>query len=493
MYVVGRFRPVGLCLVFMLVVVMTALYGAPSAFEGASPGVRGLVQDLDAPRPLPDNPFPQYPDQALNISVDVGGDVVFLAIVTVEGRVESVRVQDVPAEGVGFEDAVRDAVMRWLFEPARTDGIPRASVYVGRITFTRQLPYTHARIYGQPSEDVWREAREVVSALGRVPELTNVESQILVTPWLRFDATDFGSLPPESAGSEDEILEEFQLHVFVSPFVEPARVHVGSVSVGPNNVQYNLGLAEEWFFQRLEARLDENGRGIPRDAEMHRQVASRLLESPDACLPVLSDGRAQPEPTRLIAVTPIAREGTDAVVTLEVVIALDGAIASSRVVEMVGLDPDGMVVTAAAGAISLWRYSPALSDGCAVPFTGTASLVLRSEAQPETSEAPTYEGTVYGTDDGVELPRLLEEVRPSYPVEALRRGIQGVVLLDAVVLPDGSVGDVLVRHSLDNEWGVDQEAVNVVKQWRFQPGTLEGEPVAVLVTVEVSFDLGEPR
>jgi len=58
-----------------------------------------------------------------------------------------------------------------------------------------------------------------------------------------------------------------------------------------------------------------------------------------------------------------------------------------------------------------------------------------------------------------------------------------------VVLPDGTVGDVTVVKSLDQVFGLDERAVETVRQWRFAPGTRFGEPVAVLVLIEVSFNI----
>ena len=121
-------------------------------------------------------------------------------------------------------------------------------------------------------------------------------------------------------------------------------------------------------------------------------------------------------------------------------------------------------------------------------------MILRSSTNPESSPAPAYEGTVYRTeDDGVQPPTLREEVGLRYTGEAARRGIEGDVLLWVVVLPDGSVGDVIVRGSLDPQFGLDDEAVKAVKQWRFLPGTFQGEPVAVLVSIETSFSLENPE
>ena len=67
--------------------------------------------------------------------------------------------------------------------------------------------------------------------------------------------------------------------------------------------------------------------------------------------------------------------------------------------------------------------------------------------------------------------------------------IEGIVVTEAVVLTDGSVGDVTVVRSLDSELGLDQRAVAALKQWVFRPGTRNGKPERVLVTVEMHFTL----
>ena len=98
-------------------------------------------------------------------------------------------------------------------------------------------------------------------------------------------------------------------------------------------------------------------------------------------------------------------------------------------------------------------------------------------------------GGVYRPGNGVQLPRLLKEVRPQYTSDAMRAKVQGTVLLECVVRADGSVGDVLVARSLDPTFGLDQEAIKAAKQWRFAPGTRMGEAVAVLITIELTFTL----
>ncbi len=94
---------------------------------------------------------------------------------------------------------------------------------------------------------------------------------------------------------------------------------------------------------------------------------------------------------------------------------------------------------------------------------------------------------VYTPGDGVSLPTVVKQVRAGYTEKAMNARIEGNVALDAVVLADGKVGDVTVIESLDE--GLDQQAVESLKQWEFKPGLKDGEPVAVRVQVIVSFRL----
>jgi periplasmic protein TonB len=87
------------------------------------------------------------------------------------------------------------------------------------------------------------------------------------------------------------------------------------------------------------------------------------------------------------------------------------------------------------------------------------------------------------------MPRVVSEVKPDYTPEAKQQGIQGIVELSVVVKDDGTVGDVKVTKSLDDKYGLDEQAVIAMKKWRFKPGTKDGKPVAVEVTVEMSFKL----
>jgi periplasmic protein TonB len=58
-----------------------------------------------------------------------------------------------------------------------------------------------------------------------------------------------------------------------------------------------------------------------------------------------------------------------------------------------------------------------------------------------------------------------------------------------VVNPDGSVDRIRITRSLDRTFGLDEKAIEAVRQWRFVPGMLKGQPVPVRVSVVLDFTL----
>ena len=98
-------------------------------------------------------------------------------------------------------------------------------------------------------------------------------------------------------------------------------------------------------------------------------------------------------------------------------------------------------------------------------------------------------GGAYRPGSGVTLPTVLREVKPAYTADAMRAKVQGSVWLECIVMPDGSVGEVKVTRSLDPIFGLDQEAIKAAKMWKFRPGMRQGEPVPVIITIELTFTL----
>lgn len=91
--------------------------------------------------------------------------------------------------------------------------------------------------------------------------------------------------------------------------------------------------------------------------------------------------------------------------------------------------------------------------------------------------------------NGVSSPIPVYQAKPQYTAEAMRAKVQGVAVVDCVVQVDGTMGTCEVTRSLDSAFGLDQEAIKAARQWRFRPGTFEGQPVPVLVTIELTFTL----
>jgi len=99
---------------------------------------------------------------------------------------------------------------------------------------------------------------------------------------------------------------------------------------------------------------------------------------------------------------------------------------------------------------------------------------------------------VHKPGGGVAAPILERKVKPRYTPEARRLALEGSVVLEIVVKPDGRVGDVRVIRSLDADHGLDKAAITAVRRWLFTPGRWAGQPVAVQVFAEVSFTLPKP-
>jgi protein TonB len=88
----------------------------------------------------------------------------------------------------------------------------------------------------------------------------------------------------------------------------------------------------------------------------------------------------------------------------------------------------------------------------------------------------------------VQLPRKIVDVRPTYPEIARLAHVEGTVVLEAIVNPAGRVDHLRVVASVPL---LDAAALDAVRQWRYTPSVLNGQPVAVLMTVTVRFTLSQ--
>src|SRR5262249_8373091 len=91
------------------------------------------------------------------------------------------------------------------------------------------------------------------------------------------------------------------------------------------------------------------------------------------------------------------------------------------------------------------------------------------------------------TDDGTKPPRAIYTPEPEYSEKARRAKYQGTVILSIVVDRQGDHSRVSWVRPLG--MGLDQNAMEGVTRWRFDPATRNGQPVAVKMNIEVSFNL----
>jgi len=104
---------------------------------------------------------------------------------------------------------------------------------------------------------------------------------------------------------------------------------------------------------------------------------------------------------------------------------------------------------------------------------------------PHAGEGPP--GVYIAGRKGVTLPEAIYSPEPSFSDEARKAKFQGIVMLMVVVAKDGRVYNIRLRQSLG--MGLDEKAIEAVRNWRFRPATLNGQPVATEIAVQVDFHL----
>jgi periplasmic protein TonB len=116
-------------------------------------------------------------------------------------------------------------------------------------------------------------------------------------------------------------------------------------------------------------------------------------------------------------------------------------------------------------------------------------MVLQSAATSvsQTERAPEFVRVYPADTPRLVAPTMTHMSHVRYTPEALRARVHGRVALEVTVGQDGHVRDAMITQSLDSTTGMDERAVEAVSQTVFEPGTLDGRPIAVRTTM--SFDL----
>jgi TonB family protein len=138
---------------------------------------------------------------------------------------------------------------------------------------------------------------------------------------------------------------------------------------------------------------------------------------------------------------------------------------------------EAVLADAAIGAVSQWRF--AASDRSRTFLLGV-NVVPRDTSLSTTMSAPVRIG---GT---VRPPQRIANVSPVYPDAARDAGVQGVVILEARIGPDGIIDSAHVLRSIP---ALDVAALTSVVQWRYTPTVVDGVAVSVIMTVTVNFTL----
>ena len=114
-----------------------------------------------------------------------------------------------------------------------------------------------------------------------------------------------------------------------------------------------------------------------------------------------------------------------------------------------------------------------------IPAPGEDSAAT---AQRKMMNIPKFGDYVYVT----ELPEAVERVAPAYPEAARQAGVSGTVMVQALVLADGTVADTRIVKSIPP---LDEAAASCVRKWKFKPARNNEGPTAVWVGVPVTFSL----
>ena len=96
------------------------------------------------------------------------------------------------------------------------------------------------------------------------------------------------------------------------------------------------------------------------------------------------------------------------------------------------------------------------------------------------------EGTALRVGGEIKTPVKIKDVRPVYPDDARAAGVTGVVILEARIGIDGSVEEAHVLKSIPL---LDEAALDAVKQWKFVPTLLNGQPTPVIMTTTINFTM----
>jgi TonB family protein len=171
--------------------------------------------------------------------------------------------------------------------------------------------------------------------------------------------------------------------------------------------------------------------------------------------------------------------GIEGTVTVEAEFDTQGNFEVLRIVKTLGFGLDERALEALAN----WRFVPAQRNGALVGAVAQIDIgfnLLREQARL------LREGA-FRIGEGVSVPTIVSRIDPTYSQEAREERLQGTVALEAVVLEDGSARVVSLIRGLG--LGLDENAVQALERWTFEPSMKDGKAVKIALTIEVNFNL----
>lgn len=179
------------------------------------------------------------------------------------------------------------------------------------------------------------------------------------------------------------------------------------------------------------------------------------------------------------------RAGIQGAVEVEAVVLADGTVGTVRVTKSLdtvyGLDVEAIA------AAKRWQFRPGSYHSQPVSVVVTIILEFILHPDPRRESDAFLEGTYWVHTPGLVLPIPKKQVQPKYTLATMKAKIQGTVVVEAVVMPDGTVGRSRVVVSVDPTFGLDREALEAVNQWTFDPGRLHDRAVPVVVKLTFEF------
>jgi hypothetical protein len=251
------------------------------------------------------------------------------------------------------------------------------------------LPRDTARMYPRPKAEIWRTVLVWLKAQKIATDKVDQDLQLVVTKPIVVTRKTFGF--DAIAIDPSLVFAQTRVYIFVSPFIEPARVYVASTADGRvtdepredplsfNRLSYYQPVIGEWVLKQISAQVGTEGEAIPTAWAPRRALARTLAPNPgDPCLSeefaaMVRGKRWRPEdlvdPKKRFELQPvyptdlIAQRRTG-LLELDAVVNEDGLTRVNRV--MPGDPLPSAFVTAARGAVSFWRYQPAIIGACPI-------------------------------------------------------------------------------------------------------------------------------